>query len=86
MRFIGGTHFFPISDNQPGLVRSYAEPDVFYHDIVASYDFGKVLLTGGIDNLFDRSPPFVPGYAVNADFDQYDDLGRLFYLKLQANF
>ena len=86
MRYIDGTNFFPVSSYQPGQVRSYRYPDVFYHDLVATYGWRGITLIGGIDNVTDRDPPFHPGFRVNADFDQYDVLGRLFYLKTQFKF
>ena len=60
--------------------------EVFYHDIVATYNFKKYLLVAGINNLFDKTPPFVLDTNVNTASQVYDVLGRLFYAKLQVRF
>ncbi len=60
--------------------------EVFYHDIVATYNYKKVLFIAGIDNLFDRTPPFVLEGNENTASAVYDVLGRLFYAKVQVHF
>ena len=63
---------------------------IFYHDLSASYnlkDIGgvrSVKITVGIDNLFDRDPPFIVNdiSATNAlSAAGYDFVGRFFYVK-----
>ncbi len=58
-------------------------PVVWYHDIVASFGFKNVTLVGGIDNLFDKSPPFFRDTIgrTNSNPFVYDYIGRYLYLK-----
>ncbi len=60
--------------------------EVFYHDIVATYNWKKFLFIAGIDNLFDRTPPFALDGTENTAANAYDVLGRFFYAKLQVRF
>ncbi len=66
--------------------RFYKTNEVFYHDIVATYNFKKVQLVGGIDNLLDRTPPFALDSSTNTAPSVYDVFGRLFYARLQVRF
>ena len=79
MRFIQGTTF----DHLPRTLcpresckcqssASAATPDVYYHDIVGSYDYRNFSFNVGIDNLFDKAPPFVNDTATNTDPAVYD--------------
>lgn len=71
------------------LANSYssaATPDVFYHDIVGSYDYRNLSFNVGIDNLFDKAPPFVLDTGTNTDAAVYDVYGRVVYLKTTLQF
>ncbi len=60
---------------------------VFYHDISISYQMDPVNVTVGVDNLFDKDPPFlVPtGQGNNAaGAAGYDFVGRFIYMKVSA--
>jgi iron complex outermembrane recepter protein len=62
-------------------------PSRSYVDVFASYDFGAGLLDGlrlglGIQNLTDRDPPIMPFGIANTDPQQYDVLGRRYFLTL----
>ncbi|GIU16186.1 MULTISPECIES: TonB-dependent receptor [unclassified Shewanella] len=59
---------------------------VVYHDISGSYYFNNGLqLSLGVNNLFDKEPPYYSGNNdANTDPYTYDTLGRYFYL--QASF
>jgi iron complex outermembrane receptor protein len=59
---------------------------VFYHDISASYQFHPVNVTVGVDNLFDKDPPFLfpTGQTNAAGSAGYDFLGRFVYMKVSA--
>ncbi len=60
---------------------------VFYHDISATYHYHNVQVTVGVDNLFDKDPPFLypTGQGNNAAASSgYDEIGRFVYLKLKA--
>ncbi len=74
------------NDADPTLNRFTNTNEVFYHDIVAVYNFKRVQLIGGIDNLFDRTPPFVLDASTNTAGQVYDVIGRLFYAKMQFRF
>jgi iron complex outermembrane recepter protein len=61
---------------------------IFYHDISAAYQNGSITVTIGVDNLFDKDPPFL---TPNADLNTmgaagYDFVGRFIYMKAQAKF
>jgi iron complex outermembrane receptor protein len=57
-------------------------PDVFYHDISVSYRHDRFKVTGGIENLFDKQPPFVLLPSSNFDSTIYDVIGRYFFARL----
>lgn len=78
--------------------RSYTEANTerpwagstFYNDLYASWQISpKVSIYGGLNNMFDRSPPYIPGAeAGGANFNQaisgyqaglYDVIGRQYY-------
>ncbi len=61
---------------------------VFYHDISVSYQMNPVNLTFGVDNLFDKDPPFLyPTGQTNAPGAAgYDFVGRFVYMKVSAKF
>ena len=46
----------------------------------------KVQLTGGIDNLFDRDPPIVGGVLGSTNLEEFDVVGRQFYMAIRARF
>jgi outer membrane cobalamin receptor len=91
MRFIQGTVFddYPgpyVQGTKDGQHASAAVPDVFYHDIVASYNYHNCTVNVGIDNLFDKAPPYVFDTGTNTDAAVYDIFGRVVYLKVSAHF
>ena len=74
------------NDLTPQNSQYYKVNEVFYHDIVATYNFKKVLLVAGIQNLFDKTPLLVVDTTTNTDPNVYDVIGRFFYAKLQVRF
>lgn len=65
--------------------------EIVYHDIVATYDWKVVpkhtiSLVGGINNLFDRDPPFYYDGSTNSLTNSYDYIGRFFYLRAGVKF
>jgi iron complex outermembrane recepter protein len=61
---------------------------VFYHDINFAYQYRNVNFAVGVDNLFDKDPPFVGG-ALNANSlgsAGYDFTGRYIYMKTSIKF
>src|SRR6185369_5220477 len=66
-------------------------PDLYYHDISASYELPDAMgLTGGrlilgADNIFDREPPFIAldtACRCNTIAGPFDVVGRSFYVRL----
>lgn len=59
-------------------------PAYTYHDVQLKYDFDKFELYAGVNNLFNKQPPFIVGGnsqwpGANTVADTYDLLGRMFY-------
>ncbi len=67
----------------PGNIGAHA-PGVSYHNVQLQYALNKSLhLMFGIDNLFNRSAPFIKGWLdVNTDVMTYDVSGRRWYAKV----
>ncbi|RCU50839.1 TonB-dependent receptor [Corallincola holothuriorum] len=63
------------------LYEDYEVSSVTYHDVSGQYYVNDSLsLKVGIDNLFDKEPPYVPSYSdMNTVPEAYDVLGRYFY-------
>ena len=64
-------------------------PDVWYHDISASYNVYKgTRLYLGVQNLFDRNPPYFPDAIARTDSNPYiyDYMGRYLYTRLSVKF
>ncbi|HLG89656.1 MAG TPA: TonB-dependent receptor [Alphaproteobacteria bacterium] len=61
---------------------------VFYHDISATYSFDKYTVVVGVDNLFDKDPPFLfpTGQSNAAGAAGYDFVGRFVYMRASAKF
>ena len=91
LRYIEGTVF----DNYPGpsvqgrgdgQSASAKTPNVYYHDIYGSYDYHNFSVNVGIDNLFDKAPPYVFDTGTNTDAAVYDIFGRVVYVKTTLRF
>jgi outer membrane receptor protein involved in Fe transport len=62
-------------------------PDYWVHAIRAQYDFGRYQVYGGINNLADKEPPYIPTiYQGIGNASVYDNKGRFFYLGARAQF
>jgi iron complex outermembrane recepter protein len=74
------------------FVPEYRVPSMTYLDLFASYDFGAGWFEGlrlgvGIENVTDRDPLLFPSsFAANTDPQQYDVLGRRYFLTLNYRF
>ena len=55
---------------------------VNYFDTYGSYRGDIINITFGVDNLTDKSPPYVPDVALNTS-SIYDYLGRFYYVRLK---
>ena len=91
LRYINGTK------NLAGGLDSYGNrlPEIFYHDIAVSYDLPEIgpskstRLVVGINNLFDKSPPFLNGDSIgksNTIAGPYDVTGRFFFARISTKF
>ncbi|WP_283710563.1 TonB-dependent receptor [Pseudoalteromonas prydzensis] len=63
-------------------------PTVIYHDISGSYMINEtVALSAGVNNLFDKTPPYYTGNNdSNTDPYTYDVLGRRFFAGVNVKF
>ena len=63
-------------------------PSIVYHNASLKYAFSKALaLSFGVDNLFDKRPPFIQSWTDgNTDTMTYDLLGRRWHLRLGYRF
>ena len=61
---------------------------VVYHDLSGSYSLNdSVTLSGGVNNLFDKQPPYFTGNNdSNTDPYTYDVLGRYFFVRANVRF
>ncbi len=71
----------------PGDIGARA-PSVFYHNVQGTYFVNsKLSVTGGVNNLFDKEPPYIQSWTdANTDTMTYDLLGRQLYLKVRYSF
>ena len=89
MQYFDGMKFYPGTDYGPGLTRAYYSNEAFFHNIEFNYRFKKLDLVFGIDNLFDKDPPFAEDGSTNTNADVYgvdNIIGRFFFLKGQVKF
>ena len=91
MRYIGGTEELGGSDTGYG----FTLPELVYHNIAVSYDLPEIgpskstRLVFGINNLFDRDPPFLVTDSVgksNTLAGPYDVTGRFFFARISTKF
>lgn len=63
-------------------------PSVLYHNASLKYAFGKATtLSFGVDNLFDKRPPYIQSWTDgNTDTMTYDLLGRRWHVRLGYRF
>lgn len=58
----------------------------FYHDISASYQYQNIGLSLGVDNLFDKDPPYLADLFTNSVVaGPFDYTGRYMYLKVKLD-
>ncbi len=84
-RYYGGLKNGPT--NGPDDSRGNQTAGQYLFDISASYKYKNIDLTVGVDNLFDRDPPFIIDGATNSLTGAgYDYTGRFVYLKTKVTF
>ena len=83
IRYIGKAD----DENGGGPIGS-SVPSIFYHDIQASYAMSDDLVfSAGIDNIFDKQPPFLTSTNdANTDVFTYDTIGLRGYVKANYYF
>jgi len=66
----------------------YKTPGVFSHDLTIDYRLNKWTFQAGVNNLFDKQPPFVADASTNSAAGLYGDLyyGRYVFLQAGVNF
>ena len=90
-RYIGDTQ------DLSGATHQYGDeiPALVYHNISASYDLPAIgptkstRLIVGINNLFDKDPPFLTGDSIgksNTLVGPYDETGRFFFARVSTKF
>ena len=56
-------------------------------DLYSSFKLSEGLsLRGGVDNLLDKNPPVTRGIAGSTDAQNYDIIGRRYYVAVTAKF
>jgi outer membrane receptor protein involved in Fe transport len=64
-----------------------AVPAYSLWDLFANWRFGDHLeVRGGVNNLFDKEPPFIASSQTGIDVALYDIVGRTYYVGLRASF
>jgi len=84
-RYYGGVHEVS-SAQSPGDYPGNEAAGVFYSDVSASYRFRNISLTVGVDNLFDKDPPFLQTSIPAISDGGYDFTGRFIYMKTTVKF
>lgn len=65
----------------------YQVDSQLYHDIVASYTWGGMTLTGGLTNITDEAPPFIDaGFNAKTDPPTYRMFGAGYFLRASWKF
>lgn len=80
-RFIGAQSYY---DAEYRSDPDMHVPALLYTDLSFTLPWDNYSATVGIDNVFDKDPPLVEDTYVQTVSNQYDMVGRYFYLKLSA--
>lgn len=85
LRYVGaaGNYNFKV----PGSSATDGVPEIWYHDISVQYRMEPFTFTAGVNNLFERYPPYYRNSVdSNTDINTYDVLGRYIFVGLSAEF
>ncbi|MGS0496975.1 TonB-dependent receptor [Pseudoalteromonas sp. S1727] len=87
MRYIAGMDSYACL-SETSVCSTPSTPDVVYSDISGSYMINDtVSVNAGVNNLFDKQPPYYTGYTdANTDAYSYDTLGRRFFAGVNVKF
>ncbi len=74
--------------NAPPTAIGYKVSAVVYQSVQVKYSLNKALdISAGVDNLFDKRPPYMPSYTDgNTDTMTYDLLGRRWHARVAYRF
>jgi len=84
-RYFGSLHNVSTAGS-PGKFEGNNAPGVFYSDVSFSYKYKNISLTVGVDNLFDKDPPFIGSTNLTLTDAGYDFTGRFIYMKTAIKF
>ena len=86
-RFIDGMDSLSC-DKDPASCYAPTVGSVVYHDLSGAYFYNEsITFSGGVNNLFDKQPPYYSGNNdSNTDPYTYDVLGRYFFVKANVKF
>jgi iron complex outermembrane receptor protein len=78
-RYIGGAKNF----NYPyGSIPHDWTPSILYWDLSAQYTVNQFTVTGGIQNVMNKKPPFYMDGDTQSNGNTYDYIGRYFFARL----
>lgn len=89
VRYLGGLEGFGLRDEDDNIPAGTAYPFVastYYVDLAGTYSYKSFNATVGMDNAFDKAPPFNFDGGQNANVNSYDFIGRFFYTRLSYLF
>ena len=89
MRYISGMQYWTGGYPEvyaPGSLIHSTVPDIFYHDVQATYSRKNLEVTLGVSNLTDKKPPLVIDTTTNTDPTVYDVIGRVVFVKTSFRF
>lgn len=85
LRYIGEARNFAFKT--PGSSATNGVPEIWYNDVVVRYEVNDLTFTAGVNNLFDRDPPYYRNPVEgNTDGSTYDVLGRSFFVTVSSTF
>lgn len=84
IRYIGETD----DAKRPATIAADAVAEAMvYHDLTANYTYEKFSILVGINNLFDKNPPyFHSAFNANTEPGAYDVIGRRMFVQAKVNF
>jgi outer membrane receptor protein involved in Fe transport len=70
----------------PGTYEGEQTAGVFYSDVSGTFQYHNVSVTVGVDNLFDKDPPYLQAAVPSIGDGGYDYVGRFVYMKGSVKF
>jgi len=76
----------PFRASKPNNVFGYDDvPSHTESDVRVRYNFEQYTAVFGVNDLFDRDPPYVFASGNNTDLFLYSPIGRYFFVRLSAS-